>query len=225
MPSKLNLVGQIFSRLTVISEDPVRQHGAVKWICLCECGTILSIYSTSLKSKKTKSCGCLNIEVARETNTSHGYYKHPLYIKRKAMIQRCYNPNHSKYKYYGGRGITIHSEWLTNAKAFVEWGLSNGYKKDLEIDRRNNDKSYTPDNCRFVTRSINCINAGNRNNTSSIYKGVSLYNTTGKYESYIDYNSKHIYIGKYNTEELAVKARNQYIEAHGLPHKIQTYTI
>lgn len=70
------------------------------------------------------------------------------------MKQRCLNPNHPKYKNYGGRGIKVCNEWLTSS-GFFEWALSNGWKEGLQIDRIDNDGDYCPDNCRWVGISEN----------------------------------------------------------------------
>ena len=66
------------------------------------------------------------------------------------MRARCNNPNHSRYKDYGGRGIRICAEW-NRFDAFREWALINGYREDLTLDRMDNDKGYEPSNCRWAT--------------------------------------------------------------------------
>lgn len=79
-------------------------------------------------------------------------------VRMSNMRYRCYNKNSKDYQNYGGRGITICDEWLDpyeGYERFVEWSLNNGYKKGLEIDRKDNDGNYTPENCRWVTRSEN----------------------------------------------------------------------
>ena len=85
----------------------------------------------------------------------HGLSKDPLYSRWKTMKQRCYNPKCKSYKNYGGRGIQVCQEWKNDFLAFYNWAINNGYQKELEIDRKDNDGNYTPENCRFVTRSKN----------------------------------------------------------------------
>ena len=83
----------------------------------------------------------------------------------RAMHFRCYQPLHEAYPRYGGRGITVCEEWH-NFDVFCRWALASGYADDLEIDRRDNDKGYTPDNSRWGTRSQNQRNR--RNNLAPI---------------------------------------------------------
>lgn len=60
-----NLIGQKFGFLTVIGKDPQRtNNGSVKWICLCDCGNVVSVRGAALKNKtenRTISCGCKHI--------------------------------------------------------------------------------------------------------------------------------------------------------------------
>ena len=62
------------------------------------------------------------------------------------------------YKDYGGRGITVCDEWSDSYLVFKEWAVKSGYKEGLEIDRKNNNKGYHPDNCRWVTHLKNMQN-------------------------------------------------------------------
>lgn len=78
-----------------------------------------------------------------------------LLLRYKHMIERCDNPNNKSYSRYGGRGITVCDEWRKSYHSFEDWALSHGYKKELAIDRINNDGNYEPDNCRFVTPKEN----------------------------------------------------------------------
>ena len=81
--------------------------------------------------------------------------------RREGIMERCANPNHIAYKKYGGRGITVCQEWIDSPQAFVDWALANGFSPELQIDRIDNDKGYSPDNCRWVTARENMRNRSN----------------------------------------------------------------
>lgn len=80
-----------------------------------------------------------------------------LYWAWKAMKQRCQNPKCAAYYNYGQRGIAVCSEWQ-EFEPFLEWALANGYQQGLDLDRKDNDGDYTPDNCRWITRRENTNN-------------------------------------------------------------------
>ena len=71
------------------------------------------------------------------------------------MKKRCYDVGNKDYDNYGGRGITICDEWLEDKYSFFFWSIENGYRPDLEIDRRDNNRGYGPDNCQYITRKEN----------------------------------------------------------------------
>ena len=83
--------------------------------------------------------------------------------------KRCRNPNYPEYEYYGGRGIDICDEWYNDFSLFAEWAMNNGYADNLTIDRKDNSKGYTPDNCQWTTPAVQSINK--RNNIHVIYHG------------------------------------------------------
>lgn len=77
------------------------------------------------------------------------------------MHDRCENPKNQSYKRYGGRGIVVCDDWSYDANGisnFIKWSIENGYDVNLEIDRINNDDSYSPQNCRWTSHKINCNN-------------------------------------------------------------------
>lgn len=71
------------------------------------------------------------------------------------MKYRCYNKNSKSYKTYGEKGIKVCNEWLNSFESFYKWAINNGYQNNLTIDRIKNSKGYSPDNCRWVTKSFN----------------------------------------------------------------------
>lgn len=73
----------------------------------------------------------------------------------KGMKDRCYNTSIKSYRWYGAKGIKVCDEWMNEPKLFEVWALSNGYADDLTIDRIYEDKDYSPDNCRWITRNDN----------------------------------------------------------------------
>ncbi len=87
-----------------------------------------------------------------------------LYWVYYAMLQRCHNKNCSRYTQYGGRGITVCDEWKNDNIAFYRWALANGYKEGLTLDRINNNRGYSPDNCRWVS-----VKTQNNNTSKCVY--------------------------------------------------------
>lgn len=164
--SFVDLTGMKFGRLTVIerAESYVLPSSGKKrsqWLCECECGNRCVVQAGHLKSGHTQSCGCLNRDVVKERAT-HRESKTHLYFVWKSMRQRCKNPNNSRYRDYGGRGIDICKEW-DEFLNFKDWALKNGYKEGLTIDRINNDLGYSPSNCRVVDYIVQANNKrGNR---------------------------------------------------------------
>lgn len=168
MAKFVDLTGQRFGRLTVISRAENTKDGKARWLCECDCGNKTIVTTDSLKSGHTYSCDCLRRErsalalskiASKQTGSKNPAYKHgctgsKLYHVWAEMIQRCTNVNHRRYRDWGGRGIKVCDEWLKDYACFQEWALAHGYKQGLSIDRINNDGNYEPSNCRWVTTII-----------------------------------------------------------------------
>lgn len=143
-PNKLQ--GMKFGKLVVLSRAGSDSSGKALWRCKCDCGKETIVNSYRLTSGQTQSCGCKKFE---SHNKKHGMTKTDIHNKWIQMRQRCLNKNNSAYKDYGARGITVCDQW-NEFENFLDWSIKNGYCKGLSLDRIDNSKGYSPDNCRWV---------------------------------------------------------------------------
>ena len=126
-------------------------HGRHYWTARCDCGRVHEVLIRDVK--RNTSCGCRKNATIAAKRRAHGMSKHPAWAVWQGMKQRCTDPNHKAWKNYGGRGITVCDRWLHSFEAFwADMGLT--YQPGLDIDRRDNDAGYTPENCRWVTRKV-----------------------------------------------------------------------
>ena len=104
--------------------------------------------------KRDKSCGCMSLAIQNNGLAKHNKRIHETWTNMKT---RCLNPKYEKAHRYSERGITLYKEW-NDFKIFLKWALENGYEEPLQIDRRNNNNGYCPENCHFVTSKENARN-------------------------------------------------------------------
>lgn len=105
---------------------------------------------------------------------SHYSDYRPEYKIWGTMIQRCTNPSSSMYKNYGARGIKVCDRWSDKETGFINFYKDMGERPvdedgtPYQIDRIENSKGYSPENCRWVTPKDNARNKSN-NNTFLVY--------------------------------------------------------
>ena len=174
-------IGKKYNNLIVL--DTFKKHNGKRNIryfhCKClRCGKEFDSCADDVlrtDNRATKSCGCLQKEVAGEIgkvtgkrnikfaySNPHNKYKYkvvdengksyPIYVGYRCMIQRCYNENDICYNNYGGRGITVCDEWL-NYDNYYDWAICNGYKDGYTLHRLNNNKNYEPNNVIFLSKT------------------------------------------------------------------------
>lgn len=175
MSRMIDLTGQVFGRLTVIKLAPKSKAGNIKWECKCECGNVFYVHGSMLRRGGSNSCGCLSIEMTSERSTTHGMSREPLYRVWATMKARCYNKNHNRYKYYGGRGIKVCDRWLNSFENFLEdMGMR---AEGLTIERVDNDDDYSPGNCEWRTHADQSRNR--RTTKLSIKKIIKVKEMSG----------------------------------------------
>jgi hypothetical protein len=167
---KIDLIGNKFGRLTVI-DRAITHNRQYKWICKCDCGKEVSVFSGSLTRGLTTSCGCYQKECATANATKHGYHKTRTYNSYLNILSRCYDKKSARYYRYGGRGITVCDRWLGNG-GFINFLEDIGKApKDRQIDRINNDGNYEPENCRWATKKEQANNKST--NVFLTYSGIT----------------------------------------------------
>lgn len=160
-----DMTGKVFGDLEVLDMAPRDQwkQGEAFWICRCTCGSLTTVRGANLRRGSTKSCGCANRKALAAANVerhlnglpagavrrTHGESRSPTYWCWAMMKQRCLNPANANFRWYGGRGISIHKPWITSYEAFRS---DMGEKPTgLTLDRIDPDGDYTPANTRWAS--------------------------------------------------------------------------
>lgn len=207
--TKWDLSGKVFGRLKVLRrvEDVEEPSGKLRpmYECICSCGNLKNIRSSSLRSGATKSCGCLSVDTARKVSTTHGLSSSSTYRSYRHMLERCSNPKEAGFEDYGGRGITVCDRWVESFENFLE---DMGVKPENHvIDRIDPDGNYCPNNCRWVDRNTSSYNTRMQKTNTTGRTGVYWFKRVSKWIAAIHYNNKQIHLGYFSEFRDAVKAR------------------
>lgn len=203
-----DLSGRTYGRLTVSSEYII-VNNRVKWLCECKCGSTTYVRPDNLKDGTTSSCGCLRLERLKDKIVSHGATGTKTYSTWEAMNQRCNNAKSSMYNNYGGRGIRVCDRW-SGKDGYSNFLEDMGERpKNMSLDRIDVNGNYEPENCRWADPSLQGFNTRKSKNNTSGRSGVSWDKFRSKWHSYIMKDHKKINLGRYDSFEEAVKAREK----------------
>ncbi len=174
---KLSLVGKKFERWLVLGESEKPRY----YTCKCDCGSQKDVYSGNLLSGKSKSCGCLSAEMAKDRETTHGMSGTKTYAAYCSMLSRV-GGSTTNSDYYTERGIDVSLEWKECfGNFFADMGEC---PEGMWLERIDNNLGYSKENCKWETPSRQGSNRRRRNNTSG-RMGVYFDSFSGKWKAEI----------------------------------------
>lgn len=164
LPPASTLVGKTQGLWTVLAVAKTRRTGPYV-LCRCACGKEREIYAYTIHTGK--NLGCQSCRSHRR-RTSKSLMGSDLYSTWANMMSRCHSPTNRKWNYYGGRGITVCERWHSSENFIKDMSPRPSSKHSL--DRIDNNKGYSPENCRWATHRVQCRNK--RNNKIITFEGV-----------------------------------------------------
>lgn len=208
MSAKIDLLGQVFGRLVVVSEHPVRVNSQYAWACKCDCGGTTVAAGYDLRNGHTQSCGCLQKERTSKAKKTHGMRFSKEYNIWSKIIDRCKNPNCERYPNYGGRGITICERWEKFENFFADMGKC---PDGFSIERVDNNAGYEPSNCVWADNFTQAKNRRTRVDNRSGVPGVFWYTAKGinKWSVTITRKKKVYRLGYFEKLEDAIAVRKE----------------
>lgn len=150
-----DLTGQKLGYLTATRYAGAPTGRRSMWEVKCQCGKVKLMEASEFCKQQKRgilaSCGCMKRASIGQRNTKHGMSAHPAYAVWRSMLDRCALPTHQAYHNYGARGIVVCKRWRESFDNF--WAdMGPAYQHGLTLERRNNNRGYSPANCKWATR-------------------------------------------------------------------------
>lgn len=162
-----NLTGRKFTRHTILGFAGIKNSMSY-WFCECICGRIKKVQAAALQNGMSQSCGCMSREQLIQRLTTHGLTHHPLRKTWTNIKSRCYNRKNTAYPNYGGRGIKVCDRWRESFKNFLD-DMGESPFIGATVERVDNNKGYSPDNCEWANHIKQANNK--RNNRNFTFRG------------------------------------------------------
>jgi hypothetical protein len=177
--------GDRYGKLVILDILPNRRIR-----CKCDCGKITTVMNYNLPNGHTQSCGCYQKQRASEASLTHGKTDTPEFRTWARMKRRCQNPNHDKYRYYGGRGIKVCDRW----QSFENFLEDMGEKPEgaYSLDRIDPNGNYEPSNCRWADHYTQTRNT--RRNRFITAHGVTMCMSEWEEKTGIDHRKIHYHV-------------------------------
>lgn len=161
MKRKVEIVGMIYGRLTVLNEveRPAHYKNPHRYFsCVCSCGNEKIVQMAALRSGATQSCGCMNREIVSKLYDGKPILSYNGYKTWSGIMDRCFNPRCKDYADYGGRGIAVCARWKDPVSFAEDMGPKPaGYS----IERVHVDGNYEPKNCVWASAKQQGVNKRN----------------------------------------------------------------
>lgn len=165
----VDITGYRCGLLVAVRPTAGRSGSSVIWECICDCGGKKLATQSALRRGTPKSCGCLANPLPPIV-IKHGMAGHPLYKTWDGMMARCYNESNKDFYLYGGRGIKVCARWH-DPRNFAE--DMSPRPDGHTLDRVDNSRGYSPDNCRWATAMQQ--HANKRSNKLFVINGETLH--------------------------------------------------
>lgn len=209
----LNLLGQIFGRLTVVREGPRTSGKRTKrtWDCLCECGRTCNVLQDCLISRHTQSCGCYRKENTAKMSTTHGMTRTPEYYAWQGMSARCFKEYGHNPANYKDRGITVCRRWRERFEPFfADMGVRPS--SEHSIDRIDNNGNYSCGKCEECVANgwlMNCrwatpVMQGNNTRANRLITAFGQTRTLSEWAQELD-TTASILAGRLNSDRTSVE--------------------
>ena len=193
-------------KLVKIFYEPFNKGTKARWFCKCDCGNSLFIFDRTLKKGNTISCGCTKPNRKKHIS-KHGLTNSTTYQSWKNMKSRCNNHKLKEYVNYGGRGITYDPRWESFENFYEDMGSKPD--SDFMLDRIDVYGNYTPENCRWVDRSVSNYNRRKLDKNVSGRTGVYWHGASMMWVVECQRGRESRVVKYFNSFEEAVNFRKQ----------------